>query len=83
MEPLLPLYERMSEVVTMADYQNNIKDNTLVKVFIKKDTPLQHPTCSKLTIYPLQRVSCQQLKVYEPRYIAYLATSGSERETTK
>ena len=22
-------------------------------------------------------------KVYEPRYIAYLATSGSKRETTK
>ena len=23
------------------------------------------------------------LKIYEPRYIAYLATSGSKRETTK
>ena len=25
----------------------------------------------------------EYLKIYEPRYIAYIATSGSKRETTK
>ena len=34
-------------------------------------------------IISLLQFTCLKLKVYESRHIAYLGTSGSERETTK